>query len=380
MTENLKLLRRIERLERELEALRTLDHGGGGVTDHGALTGLGDDDHTQYIKEDGSRAFSGDQHFAAEITSEDHIRTDGGIYVGNRAGTIANDNLHVDGAISANGSISTDANVDAGGNVLADDDVRMSGGLVVGSEVANPGAGDARVGGGLYVGSTGSDAATGQIQATSHIRTDGGIYVGNKSGGATTDDLRVDGDVSVGSGLYVGAANQNPASGKIQATDDIVANNGLACGNSGFNPGNSQIIWDARAVDHGLRPWDGGAYYNGTCYVPLQTQITKWSGTNFSGSASNQAFTWSGSVPYWAKALHLILRIQGGPVSSWFSVHPGTGAGQQHHLLTYVPTTGGWAQNNGTVRVNGGYGRDMYYTYSAGTGINVYLFCIGYFL
>ena len=33
--------------------------GGGGVTDHGALTGLGDDDHTQYLLVDGSRAVNG---------------------------------------------------------------------------------------------------------------------------------------------------------------------------------------------------------------------------------------------------------------------------------------------------------------------------------
>ena len=33
--------------------------GGGGVSDHGALTGLSDDDHTQYILEDGTRAFTG---------------------------------------------------------------------------------------------------------------------------------------------------------------------------------------------------------------------------------------------------------------------------------------------------------------------------------
>jgi len=32
--------------------------GGGGVTDHGALTGLGDDDHTQYMPVDASRTFS----------------------------------------------------------------------------------------------------------------------------------------------------------------------------------------------------------------------------------------------------------------------------------------------------------------------------------
>jgi hypothetical protein len=32
----------------------------GGVSDHGALTGLGDDDHTQYLLEDGTRALSAD--------------------------------------------------------------------------------------------------------------------------------------------------------------------------------------------------------------------------------------------------------------------------------------------------------------------------------
>ena len=34
--------------------------GGGGVTDHGALTGLADDDHTQYMPVNASRNFTGD--------------------------------------------------------------------------------------------------------------------------------------------------------------------------------------------------------------------------------------------------------------------------------------------------------------------------------
>jgi hypothetical protein len=37
--------------------------GGGGVSDHGVLTGLADDDHTQYTKVDGTRAFTGQQQF-----------------------------------------------------------------------------------------------------------------------------------------------------------------------------------------------------------------------------------------------------------------------------------------------------------------------------
>jgi len=36
----------------------TTNSGGGGVTDHGALTGLEDDDHTQYLKADASRAIT----------------------------------------------------------------------------------------------------------------------------------------------------------------------------------------------------------------------------------------------------------------------------------------------------------------------------------
>ena len=39
-----------------------------GVTDHGALSGLGDDDHTQYLLADGSRALSGNLTVAASVT------------------------------------------------------------------------------------------------------------------------------------------------------------------------------------------------------------------------------------------------------------------------------------------------------------------------
>ena len=38
---------------------------GGGVTDHGALTGLGDDDHTQYLLIDGTREMTGNLDMGA---------------------------------------------------------------------------------------------------------------------------------------------------------------------------------------------------------------------------------------------------------------------------------------------------------------------------
>jgi len=45
------VIQRINQLEREVERLKRWERpiGGGGVTDHGQLTGLGDDDHTQYL-------------------------------------------------------------------------------------------------------------------------------------------------------------------------------------------------------------------------------------------------------------------------------------------------------------------------------------------
>ena len=40
-------------------AWSALGYLGGGVTDHGAMTGLGDDDHTQYLRADGTRSMTG---------------------------------------------------------------------------------------------------------------------------------------------------------------------------------------------------------------------------------------------------------------------------------------------------------------------------------
>lgn len=46
----------------------------GGVTDHGALTGLGDDDHTQYILVAGTRAFTGNQSMGGNsLTAVDQL-------------------------------------------------------------------------------------------------------------------------------------------------------------------------------------------------------------------------------------------------------------------------------------------------------------------
>src|SRR5690606_13709717 len=46
----------------------TVEGGGGGATDHGALTGLGDDDHPQYALADGTRG-----SFASQSHGHDYV-------------------------------------------------------------------------------------------------------------------------------------------------------------------------------------------------------------------------------------------------------------------------------------------------------------------
>lgn len=53
-----------------------LGAGGGGVTDHGALTGLADDDHTQYLLTTGARALTGTISFATFPPSYDQLAGD----------------------------------------------------------------------------------------------------------------------------------------------------------------------------------------------------------------------------------------------------------------------------------------------------------------
>jgi hypothetical protein len=60
-----------------LRADGTWAAGGGGATDHGALTGLGDDDHTQYLLVNGSRAMTGGLDMAGQwIIGLNNIRAE----------------------------------------------------------------------------------------------------------------------------------------------------------------------------------------------------------------------------------------------------------------------------------------------------------------
>ena len=77
--------------------------GGGGVTDHGALTGLGNDDHTIYMLEDGTRAMSGDLDMGGGGDIVNVQNVDGR--------DVANDGTKLDGIESSATADQTDAEI-----------------------------------------------------------------------------------------------------------------------------------------------------------------------------------------------------------------------------------------------------------------------------
>jgi len=65
------VIQRINQLEREVERLKRWERpiGGGGVTDHGSLSGLNDDDHTQYLNT--TRHDTTDRHTLGTVVPHD---------------------------------------------------------------------------------------------------------------------------------------------------------------------------------------------------------------------------------------------------------------------------------------------------------------------
>lgn len=77
------------------------------VTDHGALTGLSDDDHTQYLLADGTRAVSGAMVFSAGLTIGGNVGSD--ILIGSDGVSTSNLALATAGYVDANYLRDTDA-------------------------------------------------------------------------------------------------------------------------------------------------------------------------------------------------------------------------------------------------------------------------------
>ena len=74
--------------------ISTVGIGGGGVSDHGSLTGLGDDDHTQYLLANGSRGLSGNWNAGSYRITSNSIDTNTYYYMG------GNKAINIDGTDS----------------------------------------------------------------------------------------------------------------------------------------------------------------------------------------------------------------------------------------------------------------------------------------
>lgn len=87
--------------------------GGGGSSDHGALTGLGDDDHTQYLLIDGSRAMTGALDMGAQaITNVGNVQVDGTItQSGNSVADLATSQTFTAGQAVSKVTLADQANI-----------------------------------------------------------------------------------------------------------------------------------------------------------------------------------------------------------------------------------------------------------------------------
>jgi hypothetical protein len=230
------------------------------------------------------------------------------------------------------GRIYSEGIIDAGGDfVTSTGNAKIGNGAVIGSSSASPGYGDLRVGGGIYVGSTGSDAAT----------------------------------------------------GNVQITGDFISNNGgIGLGNSGFNPGNGQIVWDARTSGAGLRPWDGGTYYQAYGYVPLQSYLSYVEGGTLTGGpTSGTAITLPTSVPYYAKAVSLIITLTCTAAGGWVTVGPGNSGNGLHHVSAYHGAANQYGSQGGICAIDSANPRRLYRSHHAQGGtITYWLRITGYFI
>ena len=98
--------------------VNSLNIGGGGVTDHGALTGLLDDDHPQYLLVNGARHATGVFTFEDTVTAAGYLNVSGGLF------QVTNGIANFDSQVLANNGFSATGVSNFFGNVDVYDRVK----------------------------------------------------------------------------------------------------------------------------------------------------------------------------------------------------------------------------------------------------------------
>lgn len=193
-----------------------LDYYKDGITDHGDLTGLGDDDHTQYILASGARALTGTQQTRALTVDSDDTRDIGALAT--RYKTIYSTGLiSVKGTgtiTSANNGVILGYLGNGGGggasSLIADSSTSVSTALTIGAAYANGTSGTAIVSatnrGSVAIGEALQSASTGNALLSASGQ-------GAFSSGFATTSTTVDGTiVASGQGSFAqGSSNASSA-------------------------------------------------------------------------------------------------------------------------------------------------------------------------
>ena len=191
------VIRRLTALEREVERLRVKERpvgGGGGVTDHGALTGLSDNDHPQYLLTTGKAADSDklDGNDSTGFATANHNHS--GVYLPISGKAADSDKL--DGNDSTAFATSTHSHDHGNLTGLTDDDHTQyvkDAGTVTDNAIVRFNGTDGRT--------IQNSGVT--IDDSNNLITTGGIHVGGTSDPGT-DNLVVDGTIKDGSGNLYG--------------------------------------------------------------------------------------------------------------------------------------------------------------------------------
>lgn len=195
-----------------IDLIDTMALSGDIISDHGGLTGLGDDDHTQYFLADGSRMLSGSLNcLASGYFGSGTGQTD--VLIRRAAGQYGFLGFYT-GIDGLRWRLSMDNDAESGGNVGSSFSIyRYSD---TGAYLGNP----------LWINrATGQLSFSGDIYSNANVHHAGGMGIGSIGFVTTSGRLKVTERVFVGSGLYVGntSPSTNPNTGDIVASANITA-------------------------------------------------------------------------------------------------------------------------------------------------------------
>lgn len=371
-----------------IDLIDTMALSGDIITDHGALTGKGDDDHPQYLLASGTRVCTGSFYVNDAI-----YVTNGGIFVhgsgSGLASTIGGLEMEWDGTqsdlLSYKRSTSQYRKLRFRASehaMLVGTTVRLT--LNTSGEFIY--TGNSAISGGLYLGSAATVTTAGRLKMTDHLYIAKGVTLGYVNGAANADGVNI----------YVGTTLRGEIyadSGWFRFGQNTGINNytpqywygaaGLRAGSAAPAPVGGDITFADRIIkDHGGSDKSGNIFVQLNQHIP---SINHW-GTARSTSSGNETRTVSTEFPGVPASVRAIaLRIHARDSAT----HPQTGlylqvgyrdlTNQREHLAVHPGGSDMFAAAQGVVPV---YNNTIVIRWQA-SGVNLmdtWLTCVGYYI